>query len=152
KRYSRNCQPPDPRGEGAGGEPLTEFKPVQHLSPMMSLDNTYSKEEVESFVARLQKILPGQTLEWILEPKVDGVAINLRYEKGVFTCGATRGDGTTGADITSTLKTIRSMPGKLRKTHIRGKLDIPELLEVRGEVYMTRAGFQKMNNDRKAAG
>jgi len=78
----------------------------------MSLDNTYSQEEARDFVARVQKLLPGETLEWIVEPKVDGVAINLRFEKGVFICGATRGDGTTGDDVTANLKTIRSIhPG-----------------------------------------
>jgi DNA ligase (NAD+) len=151
KQFSQLITPDSPT-QRVGGEPLKAFKPVQHLKPMLSLDNTYSQEEVREFVNRVQRLLPREELDWTVEPKVDGVAINLRYEKGVFTCGATRGDGTTGDDITSNLKTIRSIPGKLRNTHTRGKLEIPELLEVRGEVYMTRAGFQKMNNDRKAAG
>ncbi len=139
---------PDSPSQRVGGEPLTEFKPVQHLSPMMSLDNTYSQGEVREFVARVQKLLPGQTLEWTVEPKVDGVAINLRYESGVFTCGATRGDGTTGDDVTANLKTIRSVPGKL---HASGK-KVPELMEVRGEVYLTKTGFARLNAERKAAG
>src|SRR5262245_36976373 len=88
--------PADSPSQRVGGEALTEFKAVAQLTPMMSLDNTYSQEEVRDFVGRLQRLLPGETLEWVLEPKVDGVAINLRYEKGVFTCGATRGDGTAG--------------------------------------------------------
>src|SRR6267142_6798027 len=139
---------PDSPSQRVGGEPLTEFKPVAHLTPMMSLDNTYSQEEARDFVARVQKLLPGETLEWIVEPKVDGVAINLRYEKGVFTCGATRGDGTTGDDITSNLKTIRSIPQRLRAA---GQ-SAPDLLEVRGEVFLTKAGFEKLNAERKAAG
>src|SRR5271169_4694377 len=81
---------PDSPSQRVSGQPLTEFKPVQHLVPMLSLDNTYSQEEVGEFVARVQKFLPGETLEWMLEPKVDGVAINLRYEQGRFTTGATR--------------------------------------------------------------
>jgi DNA ligase (NAD+) len=105
---------PDSPSQRVSGEPLTEFSPVHHLSPMMSLDNTYSQEEVRDFVARVQRLLPSETLEWMVEPKVDGVAINLKYEKGVFTCGATRGDGTTGDDVTANLKTIRSVPGKLK--------------------------------------
>src|SRR5438094_4105820 len=80
---------PDSPSQRVGGEPLKAFKPVQHLSPMMSLDNTYSQEELREFVARVQRLLPHETLDWIVEPKVDGVAINLRYEKGLFTCGAT---------------------------------------------------------------
>ncbi len=139
---------PDSPSQRVGGEPLTEFKPVAHLTPMMSLDNTYSQEEARDFVARVQKLLPGETLEWIVEPKVDGVAINLRYEKGVFTCGATRGDGTTGDDVTSNLKTIRSIPSRLR---ISGK-KLPEVMEVRGEVYLSKAGFARLNTERAAAG
>src|SRR5262249_14075970 len=71
---------PDSPSQRVSGEPLTEFKPVQHLSPMMSLDNTYSQEEVREFVARVQRLAPDGKLEWMVEPKVDGVAINLRYE------------------------------------------------------------------------
>ncbi len=95
---------PDSPSQRVGGEPLTEFKPVQHLVPMMSLDNTYSQEEMRNFVARVQRLLPNEKLEWMVEPKVDGVAINLRYEKGLFTVGSTRGDGTTGDDVTANLQ------------------------------------------------
>src|SRR5205823_11957464 len=102
--------------------------PVQHRQPMLSLDNTYSQAELRDFVNRVQRLLPNETLDWVVEPKVDGVAINLRYEKGVFTCGATRGDGTTGDDITANLKTIRSIPSRLHagtKNH-----PAPAVLEV----------------------
>src|SRR6266446_6885894 len=105
---------PESPTQRVGGEPLKAFKPVQHRQPMLSLDNTYSQEELREFVNRVQKLLPNETLDWVVEPKVDGVAINLRYEKGVFTSGATRGDGTTGDDITPNLRTIRSIPPKLR--------------------------------------
>jgi DNA ligase (NAD+) len=114
---------------------------------MLSLDNTYSQEELREFVNRVQRILPNEKLDWVVEPKVDGLAINLRYEKGVFTCGATRGDGTTGDDITPNLRTIRSIPARLH-----GKGTPPALLEVRGEVYLTKSGFEKLNAERKAAG
>lgn len=134
-----------------GGEPLKEFKPVRHLRLMTSLDNTYSQQELREFVNRVQRLLPGETLDWVVEPKIDGVAINLRYEQGVFTCGATRGDGTTGDDITGNLRTIRSIPQNLRKD-LGGSAAVPELLEVRGEVYLTRAGFERLNKERKAAG
>ena len=106
---------PDSPTQRVGGEPLKEFKPVQHLQPMISLDNTYSQEEVREFVNRVQRLLPDEKLDWMVEPKVDGVAINLRYENGVFTCGATRGDGTTGDDITANLKTIRSIPAQVAR-------------------------------------
>lgn len=151
KEFSELITPDSPT-QRVGGEPLKAFKPVQHLRPMLSLDNTYSQQEVRDFVNRVQRWLPGEELDWTVEPKIDGVAINLRYENGVLACGATRGDGTTGDDITANLKTIRSIPARLRSTHPKGNSDIPSLLEVRGEVYMTRAGFQKMNAERKASG
>src|SRR6266404_3547263 len=132
-----------------GGQPLKAFKPVQHRMPMLSLDNTYSQAELREFVNRVQRLLPNEKLDWVVEPKVDGLAINLRYENGAFTCGATRGDGTTGDDITTNLRTIRSIPARLRPDKT-GKL--PSLLEARGEVYLTKAGFEKLNAQRKAAG
>ncbi len=142
---------PDSPSQRVGGQPLKAFKPVKHIKPMTSLDNTYSQEELREFVARVQRLLPSETLDWVVEPKIDGLAINLRYEKGLFACGATRGDGTTGDDITSNLKTIRSIPSKLRAP--AGKHGtFPELLEVRGEVYLGKAGFAKLNAERKAVG
>src|SRR5437773_763541 len=106
RQFPELCTTDSP-SQRVGGTPLKEFHPVQHLKPMMSLDNTYSQEEVREFVERVQRLLPHERLEWIVEPKVDGVAMNLRYEGGKFTVGATRGDGTTGDDITSNLRTIR---------------------------------------------
>jgi DNA ligase (NAD+) len=129
-----------------GGTPVSEFKPVPHLLPMLSLDNTYSQDEVREFVQRVQRLIPGETLEWIVEPKVDGVAMNLRYERGVFSLGATRGDGSTGDNITENLRTVRNLPVRLKGTAL------PERMEVRGEVYMTRAGFQQLNKQRVANG
>src|SRR5580765_8230841 len=140
---------PDSPSQRVGGQPLKAFKPVQHIVPMLSLDNTYSQEELREFVNRVQRLLPKEELDWMVEPKVDGVAINLRYENGVFTCGATRGDGTTGDDITTNLKTIRGIPPRLRGE--KG-ITFPKVLEVRGEVYLTRNGFKKLNEERKAAG
>jgi DNA ligase (NAD+) len=136
---------PDSPSQRVGGAPLSEFKSVRHAVPMMSLENTYSQEEVRDFVKRVQKLLPGEKLEWVVEPKVDGVAVSLRYENGAFTTGATRGDGTNGDDITANLKTIRSVP-----LCLGGKP--PAILEVRGEVFMRKAGFEKLNAERKSAG
>ena len=176
---------PDSPTQRVSGQPLKEFQQVQHRLPMLSLDNTYSQEDVRDFVNRVQKLLPDEKLEWIVEPKIDGVAINLRYEQGAFACGSTRGDGTTGDDITANLRTIRSIPARLRgclsgrasvlaspnsshgtsadqgsrgrspsqaSTLGQARATCPALLEVRGEVYLTKAGFAKLNAERKAAG
>jgi DNA ligase (NAD+) len=140
---------PDSPTQRVGGQPIKGFNPVRHLLPMMSLDNTYSQAEVRQFLDRVRRLLPSQTLEWVVEPKIDGVAISLRYENGRFQLGATRGDGTTGDDITSNLKTIRSIPLKLRATPRDGSL--PKLLEVRGEVYFPIEKFNKLNQERLAA-
>lgn len=131
-----------------GGEPVGEFRTVAHGVPMMSLDNTYSAVEVEEFVGRVRKLLPGGELEWLVEPKVDGVAVSVRYERGVLVLGATRGDGARGDDVTANLATIRSLPLRLAS----GGRAVPEVLEVRGEVFMTRAGFARLNEARQAAG
>ena len=162
---------PDSPSHRVGGAPLSEFQSVRHAVPMMSLDNTYSQEEVRDFVKRVQKLLPDETLEWVVEPKVDGVAVSLRYENGVLVVGATRGDGTTGDDITANLKTIRSVPLNLLHVAALGRAPqisesrarrkdggalpsaaTPEVLEVRGEVFLPRAGFEKLNAERKSAG
>ncbi len=164
---------PDSPTQRVGGEPVKAFQPVPHQKPMLSLDNTYSQAEVRNFVARVQRIVPGAKLEWTVEPKVDGLAVNLRYENGRLTVGSTRGDGITGDDITSNLKTIRSIPLKLFASEatkaklsrpggsaaveddlFSAPLDFPppRLIEVRGEVYMPRAGFKKLNRERVAAG
>jgi DNA ligase (NAD+) len=145
----------DSPSQRVGGQALTEFKPVQHAVPMMSLDNTYSQGEVREFVQRVQKLLPDEKLEWLVEPKIDGLAISLRYENGLFVVGATRGDGTTGDDITANLRTIRSLPLTLHDGSVPGpkaKSLRPEVLEVRGEVYFPLAGFKKVNAEREKSG
>jgi len=142
---------PDSPTQRVGGQPIKAFKPVQHLTPMMSLDNTYSQAELRQFLARVQRLLPEGDLEWVVEPKVDGVAVSLRYEDGLFVLGATRGDGTTGDDITGNLKTIRSLPLNLRASRKSAAVKIPKLLEVRGEVYLPLEKFKKANTERLAA-
>ncbi len=139
---------PDSPTQKVGGTPISEFRAVQHLEPMLSLDNTYSQAEVRDFVQRLQRLLPGEELDWVVEPKVDGVAMNLRYENGELVLGATRGDGTTGDDITANLRTIRNLPMRLRAA----EGGFPARMEARGEVYMTRAGFEKLNKQRVSQG
>jgi DNA ligase (NAD+) len=135
---------PDSPTQRVGGKALDEFAHVTHRTPMLSLDNTYSEEEVGEWYRRLEKHLPGEEIELIVEPKVDGVAISLLYEHGRLQYAATRGDGRTGDDVTQNVLTIRGVPRELKGG--------PDLLEVRGEVYMTREGFKKMNEERAAAG
>ena len=135
---------PDSPTQRVGGQPLEGFKTVPHTLPMMSLDNTYSQEELIGFLNRVQKLLPDENLEWTVEPKVDGVAVSLRYEQGKLVSGATRGDGSTGDDITSNVKTLRSIPICLNVSNGPP----PTVLEVRGEVFMTRAGFLRLNQQR----
>lgn len=138
---------PDSPTQRVGGEPLKEFQSVRHLLPMMSLDNTYNFEELREFDTRVRKLLPGENVEYVLEPKIDGCSISVRYEQGRLTLGTTRGDGTTGDDITANLKTIKAIPLALTS-----KLEPPRLLEVRGEAYMPVAGFRKLNSEREHAG
>ncbi|WFB37667.1 NAD-dependent DNA ligase LigA [Kiritimatiellota bacterium B12222] len=128
-----------------GGEALSEFNTVAHAVPMISLANSYDVTEIREFDQRLQKLLPGQAYSYVVEPKVDGVAISLRYENGRLVQALTRGDGRQGDDITANIRTITSIP-----LHLRG--EAPEVLEVRGEAYMTRTGFLKLNQEREEAG
>jgi DNA ligase (NAD+) len=162
KEFSELAAPDSP-SQRVGGAPLSAFKSVRHSVPMLSLDNTYSEEEIRDFVKRLEKLLPGEKLDWIVEPKVDGVAISLRYENGVLVTGATRGNGTEGDDVTANLKTIRSVPltfvgmrstaSPSQREKIKDAVEgVPTVLEVRGEVFMPVAGFEKLNAERKAAG
>lgn len=164
---------PDSPTQRVGGEPLKEFKPYKHGVPMMSLDNTYSPGEVMEFVGRVKRALGTVELEWVVEPKIDGVAVSLRYENGILTVGATRGDGETGDDITENIKTIKSVPLKIpvlpevAKESARGKKNddpmllpgfeenefkIPQTIEVRGEVYMPLEGFERLNKEQEAIG
>ncbi|MDQ3199578.1 MAG: NAD-dependent DNA ligase LigA [Verrucomicrobiota bacterium] len=128
-----------------GGVPLKAFSQITHHAPMLSLDNTYSEEEVGAFYRRIEKLLPNERIPVVVEPKVDGVAVSLLYEEGSLKYAATRGDGTTGDDITQNIRTIRGLPQQL-------KGDPPHLLEVRGEVFMTKEGFARLNAERTEAG
>ena len=136
---------PDSPTQRVGGAPLEGFTQIRHSVPMMSLDNTYSEEELAAFFARLQKGLGREQIDCVIEPKVDGVAISIRYENGVLKHGATRGDGQTGDDVTNNLKTIRTLP-------LRLPADGPQNFEVRGEVFMPKAVFAKLNQEREEAG
>lgn len=132
-----------------GGEPLKGLEPVAHAVPMLSLDNAFDEQEMRDFDARLHRLLKlDDAFEYIVEVKLDGVAVELVYEDGVLTMGSTRGDGVTGENITANLKTINSIPLRLRED----ELPVPSRLDVRGEVYYPVAAFKKLNEEREKAG
>ena len=137
---------PDSPTQKVGGRPQGAFEQVRHLVPMQSLDNTYSAEEITDFVDRLQRLLPGEKIPMTIEPKVDGVAIALLYEKGHLVRAATRGDGTMGDEVTRNIRTIACIPAKLH-----GK-SIPDTLEVRGEIYLPKETFARINAERDEQG
>lgn len=141
---------PDSPTQRIGGEPIEELKSVKHAEPMMSIENTYSEEELRAFDERVRKGLGGEAARYVLEPKIDGTAVSLRYEEGLLVLAATRGQGNVGDDITPNAKTIHSIP--LRLTQDGAKTPIPRILEVRGEVYMDNEDFQRVNKELEAAG
>ncbi|RKZ24464.1 DNA ligase (NAD(+)) LigA [bacterium] len=138
---------PDSPTQRIGEEITGEFPTVEHRIPMLSLDNTYNEEEVRDFDRRVRKLLGDEPVEYVVELKIDGVAVSLRYEKGKFVQGSTRGNGKIGDDITSNLKTIKTVPLVLLT-------DDPDLqnIEVRGEVYMPKHEFERMNREREEEG
>jgi DNA ligase (NAD+) len=136
---------PDSPTQRVGGQPVESFRPVRHQLPMLSIDNTYNEEDLRAFDTRVRRGLGGDKPQYVVEQKVDGVSVTLRYEKGRLTLGATRGDGYTGDKITQNLRTVRDIPLRLRTDHRR----VPETLEVRGEVYMTTAELSRLNKLQK---
>src|SRR3989454_10432633 len=133
--------------ERIAGPPTDIFKPVEHHVAMLSLDNATSPDDLREFEARIGRALPGATLNYVCEPKIDGLGVALLYERGRFVRGATRGDGRTGEDITPNLRTIKTIPATLR-----GPLENAKRFEVRGEVYMPRGAFAKLNARLEEAG
>mgnify|MGYP000983932211 FL=1 len=139
---NKNLITPDSPTQRVGAPPLKEFGTITHHEPMLSLANAMNKEELKAFYNRLKKSLETQTdLELIGEPKLDGLGVELVYENSFFVYGSTRGDGITGENITQNLKTIKSIPLRLR-SNIK---PAPSLLEVRGEVFINKDGFKKLN-------
>ncbi len=124
-----------------GSSPISEFQKVDHRTPMLSLANALNENELSAFDIRLRKELDLESLQYIGEPKLDGLGVELVYEKGNFVHGLTRGDGFTGEDVTHNLRTLRSIPLVLRKS----ETPIPNLLEVRGEVFILKENFKKLN-------
>jgi DNA ligase (NAD+) len=136
---------PDSPTQRVGGKPLQAFAQIRHRVPMLSLDNTYSEDEVANFYKRITRLLPDEKIPVVIEPKVDGVAVSVMYENGRLKYAATRGDGLVGDDITQNIKTIRSVPQQLRGA-------APRVFEVRGEAYLDKDGFKKLNKERETAG
>lgn len=134
---------PDSPTQRVGGSPVSGFKTVRHLRKMFSLDNAYAFEEIMEWDVRIRKVIKESPIEYIVELKIDGVSINLAYRYNGLVFGALRGDGETGEEITSNVKTIRAIPLKLLGKHH------PDLVEVRGEVFMSRKDFNEMNQERE---
>jgi len=140
-----NLVTPDSPTQRVGGTPLQAFAQIEHRVPMLSLDNTYSEDEIANFYKRITRLLPDEKIPVVIEPKVDGVAVSLMYENGHLKYAATRGDGSVGDDITRNIKTIRSVPQQLRGS-------APKVFEVRGEAFLDKDGFKKLNKEREVAG
>ena len=145
KKYPQYITPTSPT-QRVGIQPIAGFATVKHIAPLLSLDNTFSSEELQAFDQRIKKIIPQQKLEYVVELKIDGLAVALVYENGIFVRGATRGDGITGEDITSNIRTIKSIPLKLFDKNV------PSRLEIYGEIYMKKSDFKRLNEEKMKVG
>lgn len=135
---------PDSPTQRVGGK-AASLKPFRHTVALMSLDNSYSLDDLKAFTEKCEKLAEGRRLEYVAELKIDGLSVSLHYEHGLLTVGATRGDGRTGDEVTQNVKTIRTVPLRLR-------VDAPEHAEVRGEVFFSRSQFQKINAELEMQG
>ena len=140
---------PNSPTQRVGAKPLAEFETVTHTIPMLSLQNAMELDEVAEFDRRIKKLLRINDVDYVMEVKIDGLAVELVYLNGEFTTGSTRGDGFTGEDITQNLRTIKSIPMRLLRDH---DIPIPDRLEVRGEVYMGKNEFKELNKERELQG
>jgi DNA ligase (NAD+) len=138
---------PDSPTQRVAGQPIDAFRPVEHRAAMLSLDNAMTPDDLREFEARLKRALPGATMHYVCEPKIDGLGVALLYAQGRFVRGATRGDGRVGEDVTANLRTIRSLPLALK-----GRLAMLAEVEIRGEVFMPRAEFERLNRTLEDAG
>src|SRR6266568_7558220 len=142
---------PDSPTQRVGGKPREGFVKARHSSPMLSLDNTYSEEELRNWERRVHELTGRQDIEYVCELKLDGMSLALHYENGKLARGITRGDGTIGEDVTLNVRTVRSIPLSVAREKLK-KAGIPADFEVRGEMLMPIPGFQKMNEERERQG
>src|SRR5918994_1821368 len=133
---------PESPTQRVGFAPQGRFSQIRHPLPMLSLSNVYNRGDLDAWAARLERILPRADFTYVTEPKIDGLAVALTYTDGVLQRGATRGDGVTGEDVTSNLRTIRNIPLRLMGD---GSSAVPKIIEVRGEVFMRHADFESLN-------
>jgi DNA ligase (NAD+) len=145
KQYPGFYDPNSP-SQRIGNDADNDFIQIRHTYPMMSLDNTYSRSEIEDFEERARKALPAEPIEYVCELKYDGVSISLHYEKGRFIRAVTRGDGEKGDDVTANVRTIKSIPLLLKKGNY------PDHFEIRGEIFLPHKGFERMNQERAETG
>ncbi len=138
---------PDSPTQRVSGQPLEGFETVTHSIPMLSMDNTYNAEELKAFDERVRKQLKSSDYDYVVELKIDGLAISLRYERGRLITGATRGDGEIGDDVTANIRTIKAIPLILMDSE-----NVPEICEIRGEVYMPTTSFTELNRLRAEEG
>ncbi len=137
---------PDSPTQRIGDQPVPELRSVRHRVPMLSIDNTYSQQEVRAWAQRIARMLPGEKIEYVVEYKIDGVAIALTYERGLLVLGATRGNGVVGDDVTHNVRTIRDVLLRLHGDNP------PPVVELRGEVYMTNSDLVRLNEEQKKRG
>src|SRR5204863_1265257 len=135
---------PDSPTQRVGGK-ADSLRPFRHKVPLMSLDNSYSLDDLKSFTERCERLAEGRKLDYVAELKIDGLSVSLHYDNGLLTVGATRGDGSTGDDVTQNVKTIKTIP-------LRLKTDAPPHAEVRGEVFLSRTQFARINAELEMQG
>ena len=146
-----NLITPDSPTQRVGGKPREGFVKVPHSSPMLSLDNTYNEEDLRNWERRVHELSGRKDIEYVCELKLDGMSLALRYENGHLVHGITRGDGTTGEDVTLNVRTVRSVPLSIPKEKLN-KAGIPSNFQVRGELLMPLAAFKRMNEEREKQG
>src|SRR5712671_454450 len=142
---------PDSPTQRVGGKPREGFVKVRHSSPMLSLDNTYSEEELRSWERRVHELSGRKDVDYVCELKLDGMSLSLGYDNGQLVRGITRGDGTVGEDVTLNVRTVRSVPLSIPKEKLK-KAGMPVDFEVRGELLMPLSSFKKMNEERETKG